>query len=351
MAKVKLPLPRGIRLRGEKYFVDVTHNGQRKTATCDTLEQAVARQVELKQALELGKEVDGRRANARNWTLREALNKVLELHAPEGWKGSKACDMQALNVECAIRFMGEAITLDQINRELIDAYVHHCEAKGNGNATVNRKLSALNKVLKVARDFGGLADLPKRPKLRKEPVNRIRFITPEEETQMLGLFQTLGYADHVDAVTVLLDTGMRCGELWAVTRQDVDLANRVLLVYGEEGQGTKNGGYRSVPMTKRVHDIFKRRSNMPRPFPYDNVWMRHPWDRVRAMMGMTEDKHFIPHILRHTCASRLVQRGVELLVVKEWLGHKTLQTTLKYAHLMPKNLMAAVSVLEKGEAA
>lgn len=350
MAK-KITLPRGIRQRGDKYFVDVTHNGQRKTATCDTLDQAIARQHELKQALELGKEVEGRRANARNWTLREALTKTLELHKPEGWKGSSSADVQAMNVEEAIRFMGEAITCDQISRDLIDAYLQSCEAKGNGNATLNRKLSALTKVLRVAKEFGGLTAMPNKPKLRKEPVNRIRFITPDEETQMLGLFQSLGYADHVDAVTVLADTGMRLGELWNVVRQDVDLGNRVLMIYGEEGKGTKNGCVRSVPMTKRVHDIFKRRSNMPRPFPYDNVWMRHPWDRVRAMMGMTDDPFFIPHILRHTCASRLVQRGVDLLVVKDWLGHKTMQTTLKYAHLMPKNLMAAVHVLEQGEAA
>lgn len=346
MAK-KITLPRGIRQRGDKYFVDVTHNGQRKTATCDTLDQAIAKQAELKQALELGKEVEGRRANARNWTLREALTKTLELHKPEGWKGSSSADVQAMNVEEAIRFMGEAITCDQISRDLIDAYLQSCEAKGNGNATLNRKLSALTKVLRVAKEFGGLTAMPNKPKLRKEPVNRIRFITPDEETQMLGLFQSLGYADHVDAITVLLDTGMRLGELWNVRRQDVNTKDKVLTVFGTEGKGTKNGTVRSVFMTVRVCDIFKRRANMPVPFPYDNVWMRHPWDRVRSIMGMADDPHFVPHILRHTCASRLVQRGIGLLVVKDWMGHKTVTTTLRYSHLRPENLRAAAAVLEQ----
>jgi integrase len=350
MAK-KPVLPRGIRLRGEKYFVDVTFNGQRKTATCDTLEEAVARQVELKLALERGKDVVTTRSNARVWTLREALDKTLSLHPKEGWKGTAYEPMASLNVEDAIKFMGEAITLDALSRDLIDAWLHDCEARGNSNSTINRKVSNLRKVMTVAHNYGGLAALPKFPPHRKEPVNRIRFFTEDEEATMLRLFGQLGMPDHVDAVTVLIDTGMRCGELWNVRQQDVNTKTKVLTVFGTEGKGTKNGNVRSVPMTSRVCDIFKRRSNMPAPFPYDNVWLRHPWDRVRSMMGMAEDDQFVPHVLRHTCASRLVQRGIDLLVVKEWLGHKTIQTTLKYAHLMPANLMRAAAVLEKGEAA
>lgn len=347
MAKVKLPLPRGIRLRGEKYFVDVTHNGQRKTATCDTLEQAVARQVELKQALERGKEVSTTRANARVWTLREALEKTLGLFPKEGWKGTAYAETAALNVEDVIKFMGEAIALSDISRDLIEAYTHSCEARGNSNATINRKLSGLRKVMTVAVNYGGLSALPKFPGHRKEPINRIRFFTEDEEATMLRLFSQLGLKDHVDAVTVLIDTGMRCSELWNVRPQDVNLKDKVLTVFGTEGQGTKNGTVRSVFMTGRVVEVFKRRSNMPVPFPYDNVWLRHPWDRVRSMMGMADDPHFVPHVLRHTCASRLVQRGIDLLVVKEWMGHKTIQTSLRYAHLRPENLRAAAAVLER----
>jgi len=346
----KPQLPRGIRQRGNKYFVDVTFNGQRKTSTCDTLDQAIAKQHELKLALERGKEVDTKRSNARVWTLREALNKTLGLFPKEGWKGTSYAATAALNVEDAIKFMGEAITLDQLSRELIDAWVHDCEARGNSNSTVNRKVSGLRKVMTVAMNHGGLAALPKFPGHRKEPINRIRFFSEDEEATMLRLFGQLGMQDHVDAVTVLIDTGLRCSELWNVRQADVNTKTKVLMVYGVEGKGTKNGTIRSVPMTSRVRDIFATRNAKPFYFPYDNVWLRHPWDRVRSMMGMTDDPHFVPHVLRHTCASRLVQRGIDLLVVKEWLGHKNLQTTLKYAHLMPANLMRAASVLEKGEA-
>lgn len=342
----KSNLPRGIRLRGSKYFVDVTVNGKRKTGTRDTLDAAIELQNELKAAMEVGKEVATRRANARTWTLREALDKTLSLPAPEGWKGCSYEKQATLNVEDAIAFMGETISLDAISRDLIDAWCHSCEAKGNSNSTVNRKISGLSKVLGIAVNYGGLSAMPKMPKLRKEPVGRIRQITPEEEDTMLGLFRQLGQDDVADAVSVLIDTGMRCGELWNVRADDVDLKGNVLLIYGVEGKGTKNGTYRSVYMTNRVAEIMKRRSNKPKPFDHNNTWLRHPWDRVRSIMGLSDDKDFSPHVCRHTCASRLVRKGVPLPVVQKWLGHKNIQTTMKYSHLMPTDLAQAAKALE-----
>jgi site-specific recombinase XerD len=56
------------------------------------------------------------------------------------------------------------------------------------------------------------------------------------------------------------------------------------------------------------------------------------------------------HTLRHTCASRLVQAGVDLYVVQKWLGHSTIVTTERYAHLSVENLEGAVSALEPAAA-
>ncbi|MGB1611160.1 MAG: tyrosine-type recombinase/integrase, partial [Flavobacteriaceae bacterium] len=52
------------------------------------------------------------------------------------------------------------------------------------------------------------------------------------------------------------------------------------------------------------------------------------------------------HCLRHTCASRLVQRGIDLRVIQEFLGHKSISTTIRYAKIAPKNLETARDVLE-----
>ena len=102
-------------------------------------------------------------------------------------------------------------------------------------------------------------------------------------------------------------------------------------------------------MTRRVERIL-RAQNGDRPFGEISYWgFRHRWERVKTHMGQAADVQFVPHCLRHTCASRLVQRGVSIPVVQAWLGHKTIQMTMRYAHLAPKNLMDAASVLEEDQ--
>ena len=63
-------------------------------------------------------------------------------------------------------------------------------------------------------------------------------------------------------------------------------------------------------------------------------------------MNLESDKEFVIHATRHTCASRMVNAGVDLYVVKEVLGHASIQVTEKYAHLAPHKLIDAMSVLE-----
>jgi len=58
-----------------------------------------------------------------------------------------------------------------------------------------------------------------------------------------------------------------------------------------------------------------------------------------------EDPEFTIHAIRHTVASRLVQNGVDLYVVAKWLGHTSIKTTERYAHLSPENLKKAAQVL------
>lgn len=339
-------LPKGIRLRGRKFFVDVTVNGQRKTATVDTLGEAMARKAELQNALETGKEVKQQRANAASWTLQQALDKTLSLPKPEGWRGTSGEKQAILNATDALNFFGPQARLGDLSREQIDAWLHDCEARGNSDSTINRKRSALSKIAKVAHDYGGIDAPLKMPRQRREPVGRIRQISADEETELLRRLELHGDIETRDAVVVLIDTGMRCGELWNVRPSDVDLKTGVIMVYGTEGQGTKNGKIRSVPMTRRVKDIFAQRMKGKACFSLSNSDIRHDWDRVRAHMGLMDDKDFTPHVCRHTCASRLVKAGVSLLIVKNWLGHADISTTMRYAHLYPADLMNAVKALE-----
>ena len=69
------------------------------------------------------------------------------------------------------------------------------------------------------------------------------------------------------------------------------------------------------------------------------------WQKARKDLGYADKKFYTLHLCRHTCASRLVQRGCQLLLVKDWLGHEDIKTTMIYAHLAPKALHSIVGVL------
>tara|TARA_B100002051_G_C16305114_1_gene424807 strand:- start:134 stop:418 length:285 start_codon:yes stop_codon:yes gene_type:complete len=85
-------------------------------------------------------------------------------------------------------------------------------------------------------------------------------------------------------------------------------------------------------------------SSEDRVFPFTTYWYRDRWDRLRIILKLDDAPW---HTLRHTTASRLVQKGVQLVVVKEIMGHKSIATTMRYAHLQPANLVDAICALEK----
>jgi site-specific recombinase XerD len=83
-----------------------------------------------------------------------------------------------------------------------------------------------------------------------------------------------------------------------------------------------------------------------KPFSITIHEAERAWQWVRAEMGFVKDSEFVIHSLRHTCASRLVNAGIDLYVVCRWLGHSSIQITERYAHLDPKKLVTAMGMLD-----
>ncbi|MFC1491143.1 site-specific integrase [Nitrospinota bacterium] len=127
---------------------------------------------------------------------------------------------------------------------------------------------------------------------------------------------------------------MRRGELFNLQWRDIDFRKRLVRV-----ADSKNGESREIPMNRTLEDTLKRipwRLDLVFVFPgrtgrgLTNVRKRF----MRALeTAQIEDFRF--HDLRHTFASRLVIRGVDLTTVKELMGHKSIEMTLRYAHSHP----------------
>ena len=224
--------------------------------------------------------------------------------------------------------------------ELEDFKIKIKNERGVGNAAINKYLKTLSKMfnLGIAEDY--VTDNPvKNVKRLKEPNHKIRYLTKEEQVRLYehldGLLR--------DMVTCALHTGMRRGEIEGLKWSNIDFQYGFI-----ELLETKSGRARKIPMSRTLEELFKslpRGSDYVFPSPktggrYGNVKKRFHQAVVRAGI---EDFRF--HDLRHTAATRMVEKGIDLVTIKEILGHSCIETTMRYAHATPERKREAVEVL------
>ena len=222
---------------------------------------------------------------------------------------------------------------------IIEKIASQLRQKGNKNSTINRKFAVLFKLLRKMHSDGELMRVPKYLRL-KERNGRIRFLTADEEARIFEHLRQIDASYH-DLAVFLVDTGARVGE--ALDLKHGDCTETVATFWV-----TKSNKSRSVPLTARARAIIEqRRSVVGGPFATINYQnFRYAWIKARQLSGLSHDKQVVPHILRHTCASRLVQAGIDLRRVQTFLGHQTIQMTLRYAHLATNDLDQCARALE-----
>src|SRR5262249_35051665 len=159
-------------------------------------------------------------------------------------------------------------------------------------------------------------------------------LTEEEETRLLAVCPSW----LRELLLFALHSGMRLGEILALTWIGVDLFRKTVTVFR-----SKNGERRTVPVNQTVMTVLKekgkvRRVNTELVFPsrtgtrIDANHLRRAFRAATTRAGL-QDFHF--HDLRHTFATRLVQSGVDLYKVQRLLGHKSPMMTQRYAHHYP----------------
>jgi integrase len=190
-------------------------------------------------------------------------------------------------------------------------------------------------------EWGKVKETPvKKVKLLKGEVKRVRFLLPAEIQALLS-----NCADHLrPIVTVALHTGMRKSELLNLRRDQLNFEQGIITL-----EDTKNHERRDIPMNETVkamlQGIEKKGGYLfvnEEGQTFANV--RKSFDTAVRKSGITD---FRFHDLRHTFASNLVMDGVDIMTVKELMGHKDLTMTLRYAHLAPNHKSRAVNILDR----
>lgn len=210
--------------------------------------------------------------------------------------------------------------------------------KHRAGSTINNYAAVFNRLMEHANKMGYNPNTPTMD-YAKQRKGKVRFLSEAEEERLTGYFTFIGRDDYADMVTILIYTGARVGEVLGIKLDD--LTDRTVTLWD-----TKSGEPRTVPLTTKCKAAIQRRKAEART---NKLWafgyqtFKTSFDKAVAKCQLD---NVTPHTLRHTCASRLVQRGVDIRRVKDWLGHASIQTTMIYAHLAPEDLFSAASVLD-----
>jgi integrase len=157
-----------------------------------------------------------------------------------------------------------------------------------------------------------------------------------------------------ELVRIAAYTGLRLGELLALRWRDVDLEGSVLTISRAMSAGvettTKSGRVRRVPLPTQASDALqrlRRRSDFTAPAefvfvdgvgrPLNSVTVRKRFKQARDAVGARPLRF---HDLRHTYGSLLAAAGVDLVTIKETMGHSALSTTGRYLHARPASEQA-----------
>jgi len=183
---------------------------------------------------------------------------------------------------------------------------------------------------------------------------RLRYLTIEEAEGLLAYLKPRSLTWWRMAA-ISLNTGLRLGEILALTYGDLDLAAGIIHVRDAKA------GTRMAHMNKFIKKLF---SDMPtgQPsallFPTKDGKQRCGLDisktfarainNLKLNENVTDDRHKVVfHTLRHTFASWLAIDGVPLYTISELMGHATLEMTKRYAHLCPDSKRDAVAKIAK----
>lgn len=236
--------------------------------------------------------------------------------------------------------------LDEITTFDIERYKARRRKKVKG-PTVNRELATLSHLMGWARRLGYVATNPVSD-VKRFPENEDAWawLTDDEIGALLeACKQERAKAPHLFPIILLaLDTGLRKGELLALRWDDLDLSRRQLHV-----RRRKTKSRSMIPMTKRAAAALRTiRRRGPYIFAHPDGSLlgnvRRSFDTALKRAGLDRIRW---HDLRHTFASRLVQRNANLFEVQELMGHRSLAMTRRYSHLSTQRLRDAVDLLEK----
>lgn len=258
------------------------------------------------------------------------------------------------SIKILTRFFGQraldTITTADVERfKIIRSHQQRKNARDRRTVTpaaVNRDIAVLRILFNLAIRLKKATTNPVRGvKLLPEHNLQMRVVSfDEEEVYLAAAPQPLR-----DVATLILETGMRPGEVFRLTKSDVNPELGFLRIPA----GKTDFARRAIPLTGRAREVLTRRM-----LTATTDWLfPAPWNLTRPL-GSVRKAHvaaywkaginppFRLYDLRHTALTRVAMAGVDLPTLRELAGHASIQMTMRYLHPTPQHKVAAVFKLE-----
>ncbi|MBN9331911.1 site-specific integrase [Devosia sp.] len=334
------------RPRGSRWQADVKINGQRVRKSFASEREAL----DFEQFPHSGDYVLSRspwsKANPKKVRLHLSLENYATKNFPAIWGENRDAKFIRGRLKAIYETLGAKTGIPSVNTRAVDFAIEKWKREGLAASTINHRLSTLSKLLKYAKRCDVIQVLPH---IQRQKVSNLLERVWSEEDERRALL----YLDHINLLAskhifrFLLYTGARKGEAYLLRRHCVTSGWITF-----DRKTTKSGKTRQIPLTRQAReswDALCLMSNLECPLEIVPMnTLRGHWELLRAHFDALDDRAFVPHMLRHTCATRLVAGGVPLAQVMKWMGHQSIQVTMRYVYVAPKDLEFAAEVLTRG---
>ncbi len=324
---------------------------QRSTGTADRrLAESILAKVKTQVVEHKWFEVD----EARNRTFDEMMERYLNQYSKiNKAESTHSKDSGMLDKHLSPYFTG--ITLQELSAAEIINYKNQRLEKGAAQSSIRNELGLLRNAFNVARrEFGWKVENPfDRLQLKLKAGERNRWLTYEEEQRLLPRTEGKLFGNLKDIVILDLQTGLSQEEILKLQWTQIDL-KRATLTTKRKKTERRDLPTRTIPLNRTAVKLLKQRHKVMAIGSFfvffNSVGKQIDASKLkRAFKEAVKEAEIVDftfHDLRHTFATRLVQKGVDLYKVSKLLGHKDIATTQRYAHHYPESLRDGVNILD-----
>ncbi len=250
----------------------------------------------------------------------------------------------------------QGLALDAVDAGTVERYVAHLRAAGRAPASVARALVAVRALHRFCAEEGHAAADPARDvEVPRVPAGLPRALTEDEVAALIGAVTGTDAVARRDRaiLEVLYGTGLRISELVGLSLADVDVEGGSMRAFGkgERERVVPLAGLAAEAMAAwlapggrdvLVPDRWARRGDAEAVFLNirgGRLSRQGAWGIVRrhgVAAGLAG--RLTPHVLRHSCATHMLDHGADVRVVQELLGHASISTTQVYTLVSTERL-------------